>query len=77
VWDYELKTFRENPVKDWAEHVGSAFRYLGLAWQEVRADPAPKPAPKFEFRGLADGTIEGPRIIDIINARKRKRENAL
>jgi phage terminase large subunit len=76
-WDDELKTFRENPVKDWAEHVGSAFRYLGLAWQEVRADPAPKPLPKFEYHGMPDGTIQGPRIIDIINARKRKRENAL
>jgi hypothetical protein len=35
-WDDELKTFKENPVKDWAEHIGSAWRYLGLAWREVK-----------------------------------------
>lgn len=47
-WDDELKTFRENPVKDWAEHIGSAWRYLGLAWKLPREEqPArPKPQPK-------------------------------
>lgn len=47
-WDDELKTFRENPIKDWAEHIGSAWRYLGLAWREVMpAKPAsPKPTMK-------------------------------
>ena len=34
-WDDELKVFRMNPVKDWAEHIGSAFRYLGLSWRNV------------------------------------------
>ncbi len=34
-WDDELKTFRATPVKDWAEHIGSAWRYLGLSWREV------------------------------------------
>jgi hypothetical protein len=42
-WDDELKTFKENPVKDWAEHIGSAWRYLGLAWKEVQP-------PKFEAK---------------------------
>ncbi|MEY2876002.1 MAG: hypothetical protein RLZZ373_3373, partial [Pseudomonadota bacterium] len=42
-WDDELKTFRENPVKDWAEHIGSAWRYLGLAWKEVRPPGPAKP----------------------------------
>ena len=47
-WDDELKTFRENPVKDWAEHIGSAWRYLGLAWREVQPvieKPKPRPIP--------------------------------
>ena len=34
-WDDNRKTFRETPVKDWAEHIGSSWRYLGLAWREV------------------------------------------
>lgn len=34
-WDDERKTFRETPFKDWSEHIGSAFRYLSLAWKEA------------------------------------------
>lgn len=45
-WDDELKRFRDNPVKDWAEHIGSAFRYLGLAWQEMKAAPPKQEAPR-------------------------------
>jgi hypothetical protein len=45
-WDDDLKRFRDNPVKDWAEHIGSAFRYLGLSWQEMKAEQ-PKPPPRF------------------------------
>lgn len=48
-WDDELKTFRENPVKDWAEHIGSAFRYLGLAWQEVAKEEATEPAKSNDY----------------------------
>lgn len=40
-WDDGMKRFRENPVKDWAEHIGSAWRYLGLAWRDVKP-PKPK-----------------------------------
>ena len=46
-WDEDFKRFRDQPVKDWAEHIGSAFRYLGLAWQTIKP-VKPKPAPKFE-----------------------------
>jgi len=45
-WDDEMKVFRNNPVKDWAEHIGSAFRYLGLAWRELRQAAPPPPPPK-------------------------------
>jgi hypothetical protein len=44
-WDDEFKTFKENPVKDWAEHIGSAWRYLGLAYQMPREPAKPKPKP--------------------------------
>lgn len=57
-WDDERKTFRENPVKDWAEHIGSSFRYLSLAWREaapVHQGP-PKPVIPVYTAG-ADGTI--------------------
>lgn len=45
-WDDERKTFRDNPVKDWAEHIGSAWRYLSLAWREVVPPQLVKPKPK-------------------------------
>lgn len=45
-WDDELKTFRQNPVKDWAEHIGSAFRYLGLAWREAAAKEPARSVPQ-------------------------------
>jgi phage terminase large subunit len=48
-WDDEFKTFREHAVKDWAEHIGSAWRYLGLAWKEVHVPEPKKPKP-FEPR---------------------------
>jgi len=41
-WDDDLKTFKQNPVKDWAEHIGSSWRYLGLAWRGMDLTP-PKP----------------------------------
>lgn len=45
-WDDELKTFRENPVKDWAEHIGSSWRYLGLSWrEEIKSEPKTKAEP--------------------------------
>ncbi len=49
-WDDELKTFRDNPVKDWAEHIGSSFRYLGLAWRTLKGAPPPKPDAKYPLQ---------------------------
>jgi phage terminase large subunit len=59
-WDDELKTFRENPVKDWAEHIGSAFRYLGLAWRDAKPESTEKPKPKeLEYVAGPTGIIQG------------------
>jgi phage terminase large subunit len=58
-WDDDRKTFRETPVKDWAEHIGSAWRYLGLSWrEEVLAKPEPRP-DTLTYVALPDGTIQG------------------
>jgi len=59
-WDDERKTFREIPVKDWAEHIGSAFRYLGLAWKEVKPREAKvKPPEKLIYEVRPDGRVVG------------------
>jgi phage terminase large subunit len=59
-WDDERKTFRDTPVKDWAEHIGSAFRYLSLAWKDV-APPKPKEAKPDEliYQVRPDGRVVG------------------
>lgn len=75
-WDDERKTFRETPVKDWAEHIGSAFRYLGLAWKEVvPVKPAtPKPTePVYQVKdGVLVSNMTVKEQIDAMIARKRR-----
>lgn len=58
-WDDERKTFQENAHKDWAEHIGSSWRYLGLAWRS--AFEVKPPAPKKDesiYQAMPDGTIK-------------------
>lgn len=77
-WDDELKTFREHPVKDWAEHIGSSFRYLALAWRDAAAVDDKPPAPKeLEYVAGAHGSIQGNMSVkDAVAAMvKRRRDN--
>lgn len=79
-WDDERKTFRETPVKDWAEHIGSAFRYLGLAWKEV-VPPTPKDekpkelAYKVEPDGRIVGNMSVREAVDAMIARKKRADD--
>lgn len=58
-WDDERKTFRETPVKDWAEHIGSAWRYLGLAWRDEQEPRAAIPkSSELVYTAKSDGTVE-------------------
>jgi len=78
-WDAELKVFRDTPVKDWAEHIGSAWRYLGLAWREV-IPPKPKAEKQKElfYQANADGSVVGnmsvKEAVDAMVRRRRARE---
>jgi len=45
-WDEDRKTFMENALKDWAEHIGSSWRYLGLAWRDIQPVAPKKELPK-------------------------------
>lgn len=74
-WDDERKTFRETPVKDWAEHIGSAFRYLGLAWKEV-VPPAPveRKPERLAYEVGTDGIIRGNMSVkEAVDAMVRRR----
>jgi phage terminase large subunit len=74
-WDDELKTFRENPVKDWAEHIGSAWRYLGLAWREaVPAKVKEIPKKELVYEARPDGSVLGNMSVrEAVEAMVRRR----
>jgi len=74
-WDDELKTFREHPVKDWAEHIGSSFRYLSLAWRDAAVvDPKPPKPKELEYVATPSGVIQGNMSVqDAVNAMVRRR----
>lgn len=80
-WDDELKTFRDNPVKDWAEHIGSAGRYLGLAWKDAIV-PVTKPEKPKELAyvvgptGLIQGNMSVKEAVEAMIRRKRGGEAA-
>lgn len=78
-WDADRKTFLPNPVKDWAEHIGSSFRYLGLAWKDaapVYVPPKPKNVEP-EFYATGTGTIHSSLTLkEQIDAMKRRRKAA-
>lgn len=62
-WDDELKVFRETPVKDWAEHIGSAFRYLGLAWRELQKEQPPAPKRQDSGYGTRDSDSYSSKVL--------------
>lgn len=76
-WDDELKTFRDNPLKDWAEHIGSAGRYLGLAWRDAVEPVIEQHKPKeLEYVAGPMGTIQGNMSVkDAVDAMVRRRRN--
>jgi phage terminase large subunit len=79
-WDDELKTFRENPVKDWAEHIGSAWRYLGLAWKEAKPPKKEKKKPaELVYQVRPDGSVQANmsvrEAVDAMVRRKRMQDD--
>jgi phage terminase large subunit len=76
-WDDERKTFRENPVKDWAEHIGSAWRYLALSWkEELPFIPKRPKAPEPTYTAMPDGTVRSNVTVkEQIDAMIRRKRN--
>lgn len=54
IWDDKLKTFRDEPLHDWASHGASAWRYLALAVGEIKPEPKEEPKPP---QGIMDMTF--------------------
>ena len=77
-WDDERKTFREKPVKDWSEHIGSAFRYLGLSWRDVTPPKQENSKPSgLQYQVTPSGQVVGNMSVkEAVDAMvKRRRSN--
>lgn len=73
-WDDDLKRFRDNPVKDWAEHIGSSWRYLGLAWREAVIPTAKPEGNKGSYVAMPDGSIRsGQTVKEAVDAMIKRR----
>lgn len=42
-FDEKLKVFKNTPRHDWTSHAADAFRYLAMAWREMKAEAPPPP----------------------------------
>lgn len=65
-WDDERKTFAANEYRDWTTHLADAFRYLSLAWREIKQKPVDEPKP-------LRGATELP-IIELMKRQQRKKK---
>ena len=47
-WKEKTRSFRDEPIHDWASHGADAFRYLAMAWKMIRKELPPEPVPLFK-----------------------------
>ena len=74
-WDEDMKRFRDNPVKDWSEHIGSAWRYLGLAWRDEKIEETQEAPKVLEYVAKADGSVQGNMTVkEAVDAMVRRRK---
>lgn len=53
-WDDDAKVFKKTPLHNWASHGADAFRYLAMAYREIRAQPQPEPGRMLTVGGEAN-----------------------
>ena len=67
--------FNDKPLHDWTSHAADAFRYLAMAWKEMKAPRSEEKPTQHVLTALPGGLIQSNMSVrDIIEARKRKRE---
>ena len=58
-FDDKLRTFKPKPRHDWTSHATDAFRYLAMAWKEMKPSDVSKPKPKdLTYQVNAQGNLE-------------------
>lgn len=64
-WDDERKMFAANEHRDWTTHLSDAFRYLSVAWREVKIVVTPKKEWKLDNRVRLPGPPVAPSGVKI------------
>jgi len=52
-WDDAKKCFKDKPLHDWTSHAADAFRYLAMAWKELKGEPDKKTAKPKGIRDMS------------------------
>lgn len=74
-FDEKTNAFKKTPKHDWTSHTADAFRYLAMAWKELKPAPIEARPQNHVLTALPGGLIQSNMSVrDIIEARKRKRE---
>ena len=53
-YDEKKRVFRDEPRHDWTSHTADAFRYMAMAWRELRPEKPPEP-PRFAIQATPGG----------------------
>lgn len=75
-FDEKLKTFKDRPRHDWTSHTADAFRYMAMAYRELRPQQKPAPVPTdLRFEVNADGNlVSNMSVRQIVEAKARAKE---
>jgi hypothetical protein len=76
-FDDKLRTFKPRPRHDWTSHAADAFRYLAMAWKEMKPSQITKPKPTdLEYHVNEQGNlVMNMSVRDWVEMQRRKRVN--
>lgn len=70
----DKSVFDDRPLHDWTSHAADAFRYLAIAWKEMKAEKQDEPAKHF-FVAKPDGSLRSNLGVREAIELMRKRKN--
>ena len=76
-YDEERKVLKPTPLHDWSSHAADAWRYLAMAWRELRVTPEPVKPKADIYVGNPDGSMTSQLSIrEMVERMERKRKEA-
>ena len=73
-FDDKAMVFNDRPRHDWSSHSADSFRYLAMAWREMKPTPLPKRAPveDLAFAVTDDGRLKANmNVAEIVRMKER------